>query len=986
MKNFVINNKISVVLLALLLFVNPTNLYADDDKPSTEKGAAATLFGGYTCGQLQNLALSTPSSLFEEWAAKTVTSSSSGIAKDLANSAFISEVLSDLGTVHKGIEILEEAMYGDLKKVVSIALSAALDETLKAIPGGIPGAVWTVFKSLNDFAVYLNNDIIGKNIKTFALFAENDPAILGDGGVDHFLAVYCRIDMEEGFDSNRTRATRGAVMEYAWNRLNMPKFPVFKDWTISEQNMNLVRSVVKSMLNDVDAELKKMRRLQSELGVAVSNYKEQVSIISQFKGVIDDINGMDCVPCAEHEKWRFTTMACECIEGYTEDQYGDCIKELDCDRNEHWDEYYGSCECNEGYTEDEDGECIKVKDCDENEYWDIDEGDCECVYGYSEDKHGDCIEIEDCDENEYWDVDEGECVCNDGYVEDENGICIEDKELHVKIELTYPVGQSPKVFTTGWIFGAKASVKVGDEPEKDISGQVQWSGNGTFSPAIGSVSSPTLRPGRNTINLSVTIDGQTFTEKFRVKAVSPTGYARVGDKAYCVSHAHGCPACPHTVIGPIITGSPNVLIDGLPAARQGDTGVHSACCGPNTFEIVQGDGNVLINGRPAARIGHKTLHCSFAAGNIVEASFTITECDHDKNERWDPDKEECVCQDGYEEDDDGECVKKHDCPDNEEWSDTVEDCVCIEGYAKNDNDICVPEEELEEEEEEEEDDVDICSLDYIQSLSFLLEILVADTKLYETELLSYISKFNKEINDQSSDPCENSIIAYCYYSAKEIAARMAENVSAIHDIAVEIIMLQAMCPDLSQQMQSQGMTIKGLISNIAGLASYQTQLDQMKSRLQENGCDEEEVEDEGEKIVPPEEDPGFIQDGGTSTEYPGDGDDNDGDGQQDEEVEALSGYNVTLVLYDSGSAKDDVFQLSVSGYGNLGQTPAGGLRSYGLNLVPGTYTATVYVTLAPDNVGTYTLNVLYDGESIGSISGQPPQGSTGTLTFTVPSE
>ncbi|MFC1528057.1 carboxypeptidase-like regulatory domain-containing protein [Candidatus Neomarinimicrobiota bacterium] len=330
-------------------------------------------------------------------------------------------------------------------------------------------------------------------------------------------------------------------------------------------------------------------------------------------------------------------------------------------------------------------------------------------------------------------------------------------------------------------------------------------------------------------------------------------------------------------------------------------------------------------------------------------------------------------------------VIKKECKENEKLNTETYDCDCVDGYKKDENDICVPKDD-EEEEDDEEETVDECSLEYIEALTFMLEVLVADTKLSETELISYINKFNKEINDQSSDPCNNSIIAYCYYSALEIAARMAENVSDIQDIAVEIIMLQAMCPDLSQQMQAEGITVKSLISSIAGLGSFKDKLSQMESRLHENGCDEDEVKEEGEKIVPPEGDPGFIQEGGISTEMPGDGDDNDGDGQQDEEVEGLSGYNITLVLYDSGSAADDIFNLSVGGYGSLGQTPAGGLRSYGLNLLPGSYTAVVTVVLAPDDVGTYTLTVLYDGESIGSITGAPPQGSSGTLTFTVPSE
>jgi len=331
-------------------------------------------------------------------------------------------------------------------------------------------------------------------------------------------------------------------------------------------------------------------------------------------------------------------------------------------------------------------------------------------------------------------------------------------------------------------------------------------------------------------------------------------------------------------------------------------------------------------------------------------------------------------------------VIKKECKENEKLNTETYNCDCIDGYKKDENDICVPKDDEEAEEEEETGGDDICSIEYIKSLEFLLEFLIADTKLYETELIGYINKFYKEINDQSSDICRNEMIAYCYYSATEIAARMAENVSEIQDLVIEILWLRNGCPDLSQQMDAEGITITNLISSLSGLGSYKDKLAQMESRLRENGCDEEEVKDDGEKVVPPEGDPGKRGDGGDYVEIPGDGDDNDGDGQQDEEVEGLSGYNITLVLYDSGSAADDVFSLSVAGYGSLGQTPAGGLRSYGLNLPPGSYTASVTVILAPDDVGTYTLTVLYNGESIGSITGSPPQGSSATLSFTVPSE
>src|SRR5690554_5869472 len=77
--------------------------------------------------------------------------------------------------------------------------------------------------------------------------------------------------------------------------------------------------------------------------------------------------------------------------------------------------------------------------------------------------------------------------------------------------------------------------------------------------------------------------------------------ARVGDY-------HGCPAyngkVPH-VGGPIITGSPNVLIGGQPAARVGDQAV---CTGGGVDTIVLGSSTVFVNGQPLALAGSPTAH------------------------------------------------------------------------------------------------------------------------------------------------------------------------------------------------------------------------------------------------------------------------------------------------------------------------------------------------------------------------------------------
>lgn len=85
--------------------------------------------------------------------------------------------------------------------------------------------------------------------------------------------------------------------------------------------------------------------------------------------------------------------------------------------------------------------------------------------------------------------------------------------------------------------------------------------------------------------------------------------SRVSDIGSVSADAHGCPACPHGAKGPVIVGSPNVNVNGLPAARVDDKGVHAACCGPNMFTATKGSGTVFINGKKAHRKGDAQAHC-----------------------------------------------------------------------------------------------------------------------------------------------------------------------------------------------------------------------------------------------------------------------------------------------------------------------------------------------------------------------------------------
>lgn len=97
---------------------------------------------------------------------------------------------------------------------------------------------------------------------------------------------------------------------------------------------------------------------------------------------------------------------------------------------------------------------------------------------------------------------------------------------------------------------------------------------------------------------------------------------RLGDHANCPADSHGKPCCPHNVTGPAVSASPDVFINNRAALRVGDNGVHSACCGPNTWVCAQGSGKVNVNNIPLVRLGDTTTHCG-GTGNMIECSGNV---------------------------------------------------------------------------------------------------------------------------------------------------------------------------------------------------------------------------------------------------------------------------------------------------------------------------------------------------------------------------
>jgi uncharacterized Zn-binding protein involved in type VI secretion len=94
---------------------------------------------------------------------------------------------------------------------------------------------------------------------------------------------------------------------------------------------------------------------------------------------------------------------------------------------------------------------------------------------------------------------------------------------------------------------------------------------------------------------------------------------RVFDNSFVPVDTHGKICCPHAAIGPGTRGSEDVLVNNLGALRVGDTGIHSACCGANTWIAIQGAPTVIINGMRAHRLYDADMHCG-GMGFMVEGS------------------------------------------------------------------------------------------------------------------------------------------------------------------------------------------------------------------------------------------------------------------------------------------------------------------------------------------------------------------------------
>jgi uncharacterized Zn-binding protein involved in type VI secretion len=185
--------------------------------------------------------------------------------------------------------------------------------------------------------------------------------------------------------------------------------------------------------------------------------------------------------------------------------------------------------------------------------------------------------------------------------------------------LRSPYEGSPKILTQGWTMTAHVRSNLPDVDPERLAAGIRWDGSGTFA-SVGPNATPTFaRAGQNQVRLSVNVRGRVYSSTFHFLAKDADQYARLGARSQCHADAHGCPACPHPVVGPVIVGSPTFLVGGKPLARVGDQGIHAACCGPNTFTVVDGDPEILVDGKRVPRLHDRTRHCG-GEGQLVSVA------------------------------------------------------------------------------------------------------------------------------------------------------------------------------------------------------------------------------------------------------------------------------------------------------------------------------------------------------------------------------
>lgn len=288
--------RVLIFVISFSLIVSPQMIRPDRAESSDD--AASKIAAKISCDKLKELALKAPLELFKEWAT-TIDYDGAGVASQIIRDGNVQGLLENLGDVLTAIQVLEEAVNGTPEEVAKIVagemFKKALEKLGTAAGTGVPGAIWTTMTILNEFAKYLDEEILGLNIKTLSIWVENNEKNLQDSGaVEYLLRNYFDADFTRGNEAERVKR-RAFLITYAGS-LGIKNFPRAMDWQ-KDGNWNQVRSVARSLLTEAEKiadNRRKVKQLQGQLKGQLDQLKREAQIIGAFQAFRDQVNAMVC--------------------------------------------------------------------------------------------------------------------------------------------------------------------------------------------------------------------------------------------------------------------------------------------------------------------------------------------------------------------------------------------------------------------------------------------------------------------------------------------------------------------------------------------------------------------------------------------------------------------------------------------------------------------------------------------------------------------
>lgn len=289
---------LAVALAALL--VAPWTLSEASGQPD----ALAEFLKRYGCNKVKGWALAQPNQLFKAWQHDVWSAEASGadqgVAASIAKRGNVGTALTQLPRIMSAIETMEEAAYGDSRKAAEILSKWVTSEAIATLGlwlgTGAIGAVWTVANELGGMADDLSREIAGLNVKAYSKMAAADPALLGPGGVDHYLNAYLNWNdlSPQTWKNWETIKRRAHLAEYAKYKLKNKNFPQFPQW---HQNRRVVRAAASALLQDVGRIVEAQRRaerLQGQLRAHAAALRREVAVMQKFQGFVSMVKGVTC--------------------------------------------------------------------------------------------------------------------------------------------------------------------------------------------------------------------------------------------------------------------------------------------------------------------------------------------------------------------------------------------------------------------------------------------------------------------------------------------------------------------------------------------------------------------------------------------------------------------------------------------------------------------------------------------------------------------